>query len=69
MTEIGIAAGLATGIAYLRTGRGPLRLAVAALLHVLAAWRCGRIAAAKAVETYRARYRECFDAVCREVGR
>ena len=69
MSETLLASATLVSLLCLRLGRGPLVLGITGLLHVRAAIRCAGLCWRKAVGTWCARYQECYEAVCREVGR
>ena len=68
MTETLLASATLISLLCLRSGRGPLVLAIAALLHARAVVRCGGVCARLAVQTWRQRYVGCYEAVRREAA-
>ena len=66
MTEALLACATVAGLVYWRTRRGPLVLGIMALVYVRAAVRCAGVCWRKALETWRQRYQECYEAIERE---
>lgn len=69
MTELALASVLTITLVSLRVGQGPALLAISTLLHLRAAWVCVGVCWRKAAQTWRERYRECYEEVAREIGR
>jgi hypothetical protein len=61
------AAGVLLGLIIIRSGRGPLKLAIFGLLHVQAALLCSRAALAAAAYTFSRRYKECLEEAWRNI--
>lgn len=67
LSDIILGSGVFALIAFFCMRRSPSTLLINVLLHTQATWMCAGVCWRKAVETWRVRYRECYERVVEEI--